>query len=125
MADAMRVELHKWGIRVSLIEPGAVETPLLDKNQQWLDRLEAQMTDEETRLYGSDLGTIRHVLDASTAKAMPVQRVVDKIVHALTSPRPKARYRLGSGSSGLRFLENLPTGLRDWLIRFKLNRFRS
>ena len=83
------------------------------------------MTAEETKLYSGDLGKVRHLLDDSVAKAMPVQRVVDKIVHAVTSPRPKTRYRLGSGSSGLRFLEDIPTGLRDWLIRFKLNRMRS
>ena len=122
MADAMRIELHRWGIRVSLIEPGAVETPLLDKNQQWLSRLESQMTNEEIKLYEHDFATIRHVLDDSTEKAMPVQKVVDAIALALTSSRPKARYRMGNGSSGLRFLEDLPTGLRDWLIRFKLGR---
>jgi NAD(P)-dependent dehydrogenase (short-subunit alcohol dehydrogenase family) len=122
LADSMRIELHRFGVRVSLIEPGPVETPLLDKNLAWLDDLESRMTEEQRELYEGELRLVRHVAQTSDARAMPVQRVVDCILDALTSRRPKARYRLGSGTSGVRFLERLPTRLRDWLIRFRLDR---
>jgi NAD(P)-dependent dehydrogenase (short-subunit alcohol dehydrogenase family) len=31
ITDAPRMELHPWGIRVSIIEPGAVATPIWEK----------------------------------------------------------------------------------------------
>ena len=123
-ADSMRIELHRWGIRMSLIEPGPIETPLLNKNLEWLDRLESQMTEEQATLYEREMRLVRHFAEASAEKALPVQRVVEAIEHALTAKRPNARYRLGSGTSGIGFLEKLPVRLRDWLIRWKLRRVR-
>jgi NAD(P)-dependent dehydrogenase (short-subunit alcohol dehydrogenase family) len=122
LADSMRIELHRFGVRVCLIEPGPIETPLLDKNLAWLDDLESRMTPEQRTLYDRDLALVRHVAQTSNERALPVQRVVDRVLHALTARRPKARYRIGASTSGVRFLELLPTALRDWLIRFKLGR---
>lgn len=124
MSDSMRIELHRWGIRVSLVEPGPIETPLLHKNLEWLDRLEARMTQQEAALYKREMRLVRHFAQLSGDTALPVQRVVDAIVHALTAKRPRARYRIGSSTSGVGFLEKLPVALRDWLIRWKLERVR-
>jgi NAD(P)-dependent dehydrogenase (short-subunit alcohol dehydrogenase family) len=124
MTDSLRIELHRFGIRISLIEPGPIETPMLHKNIEWIDRLEAQMSPEESALYKCEMRLMRHFATHSGATAMPVQRVVDTIVHALTASRPKVRYRIGSSTSGIGFLEKLPVRLRDWLIRWKLGNVR-
>jgi len=122
LADSMRVELHRFGIRVSLIEPGPIETPLLQKNIAWINHLTTRMNEEQAQRYEKELAVMRHVAGSSGERALPVQHVVERIVHALTASRPRARYRVGSSTAGVRFLERLPTGLRDWLIRFKLAR---
>jgi len=124
MTDSMRIELHRFGIRISLIEPGPIETPLLHKNVAWLDQLESRLTPEETSLYKRELALVRHFTESSGERALPVQRVVDAVAHALTAKRPRARYRIGRSTAGIGFLEKLPVGLRDWLIRWKLDRVR-
>ena len=40
LAESLRHELRDWGIRTSVVEPGAVATPIWDKGRAQADRLE-------------------------------------------------------------------------------------
>src|SRR3990167_7866879 len=44
MTDALRIELRRWGIAVSIIEPGSVKTPIWDKARGEADRVLDAMT---------------------------------------------------------------------------------
>ena len=50
LSDAMRLELRAWGIRVSVIEPGATTTPIWDKSLAAADAWADEASNEGMRL---------------------------------------------------------------------------
>jgi NAD(P)-dependent dehydrogenase (short-subunit alcohol dehydrogenase family) len=117
MTDALRVELRRWGISVSILEPGSVKTPIWSKVRSEVQRDIDVMTPETEVLYGEDMRAM-HVASLRLAETgMPVQRVVEAVVHALTARRPRTRYPLGF-QTRLAFIafRFLPARVRDWLI---------
>ena len=85
LSDSLRRELQLYGIRVILIEPSIVRTPMVDKavaqaeafrETEWWPALQAAV-----KAAGLERG-----------EALPVQRVVRVLVRALSSPHPRARY---------------------------------
>jgi NAD(P)-dependent dehydrogenase (short-subunit alcohol dehydrogenase family) len=120
-SDAWRVELRPWGITVSLVEPGSVETPIWDKGWAGVDELFSSAPREAIELYGPAVA-LRERLGANT---MPIEVVARAVEHALTARRPKARYLLGREARFMALLRFLPVRLRDWLIASQLPKYGS
>ena len=92
-ADALRVELHTSGVKVSLIEPGSVATPIWDKG-----RAEAQgvrIPPELAAQYGHVPAAMDKTLQQTASRGVPAEQVAEAVERALTSPRPRARYVIG------------------------------
>ncbi|MGQ9576753.1 MAG: SDR family NAD(P)-dependent oxidoreductase [Thermoguttaceae bacterium] len=118
LTDVLRVELRRWGIRVSIVEPASVKTPLWDKAQSEADRLAHQISPQLMGLYGEDLQALRRTTWRLAAQGMPVERVVRAVVHALTARRPKTRYPVGAQTRWAIFaVKFLPDRTRDWFVR--------
>lgn len=94
IGDALRMELRPWGIRVSLIEPGAVRTPIWDKGQRDADDLLGQVPEAEG-LYGAAIERMRELAREEARRGVPPERVAAAVEHALTSARPRQRYPVG------------------------------
>jgi NAD(P)-dependent dehydrogenase (short-subunit alcohol dehydrogenase family) len=86
LSDSLRRELRLYGIRVILIQPSIVRTPMVQKavaqaeafrGTEWWPAIQAAL-----KAAGLD----------RAGGALPVQRVVRVLVRALCSPRPRARY---------------------------------
>jgi NAD(P)-dependent dehydrogenase (short-subunit alcohol dehydrogenase family) len=118
LGDALRVELAPWKIRVSLVQPGAIQTPIWDKSKAANEALLARMPAACTELYGGAMEIMRREAEKMAGRAAPVRRVSDCVVHALTSKRPKTRYLCGGGAR-MDYIAGrwIPDGLRDRLIR--------
>lgn len=117
LSDALRLELRRWGISVSLVEPGTVKTPLWQRSMTRAEELIAQMPSEGHQLYGADIEAVKACSARRAAAAMPVTRVVQAVVHALCARRPKARYPLGFQTRlAIALFKILPVGVRDWLV---------
>jgi NAD(P)-dependent dehydrogenase (short-subunit alcohol dehydrogenase family) len=95
VSDALRRELRPWGIRVAVVEPGAVVTPIWDKGRETADRLEAEMGERARRLYGGLADRIRAETEKIPERGVEPDDVAQAIEHALTAPRPKVRYVVG------------------------------
>jgi NAD(P)-dependent dehydrogenase (short-subunit alcohol dehydrogenase family) len=93
--NALRVELRAWGIKVSIIEPGATATPIWDKSLAAANGLTEKIDEEHIQLYKNDLDAMTRATEELARTALPVETVVRSIVHALTAPRPRTRYRVG------------------------------
>ena len=118
LSDSLRVELRRWGITVSLIEPGNVKTPIWEKSRAWAQEMAQQIPPQGDQLYGPDLRAVEAVTAKMALRGMPVRRVVGVVVHALTARRPKTRYPVGFQTRlSIQVLKFLPVGLRDWLVR--------
>jgi len=117
ITDSLRMELRQWGIRVSIIEPGSVSTPIWDKSQRTADHLMANVPDAATALYGEDIAVVQKTARTLAAKAMPVSRVTRAVRRALTSRWPWTRYPVGAEAWGARrWARLLPDFCRDFLL---------
>ena len=118
LTDTLRLELHGTPIKVILIEPGPIRTLIREKArapyERWIDRdssawRETYETVLEPRLYAENPGPDRG--------EMGPEAVTRKLIHALESPNPKARYyvtRVTHIARAFRIL--LPSSMRDRLL---------
>jgi NAD(P)-dependent dehydrogenase (short-subunit alcohol dehydrogenase family) len=95
IADAWRLELRPWGVKVVLIEPAMTDTDLWRNAPETLESEAAAMSDEHRDLYGDHVEGMRKVVPRIQKMAKPVDTVTATIERALTAARPKPRYPVG------------------------------
>jgi NAD(P)-dependent dehydrogenase (short-subunit alcohol dehydrogenase family) len=122
LADALRLELRQTGVRVSMVEPGNVATPIWDKSvaaaRQLAERISDTSTGPALELYQRDLDAVYQAAERLCRTAMPVEKVVRAVVHALCSRRPKTRYPVGvQARLGFFAARWLPDPVRDWVVK--------
>lgn len=117
LADALRMELRPWQVRVSLIEPGPIRTDMWGEMLEDYDRMTAQLADRHREPYASHLAGNRKLLARLQKLASDPRKVVKAVEHALTSKRPKRRYLLDSLSRGQKaFVSIAPTAISDAVL---------
>jgi NAD(P)-dependent dehydrogenase (short-subunit alcohol dehydrogenase family) len=118
LTDALRLELYPWGIEVSIIEPGAIATPIWDTSLKISLEVESEMPADGKQLYHAAAERIRESVNQAAARAIPPDAVVQAVLHALTARRPKTRYLVGRDAK-LRaiMLKWLPDRLQDWILK--------
>lgn len=95
ISDSLRRELRPWGIQVSAIEPGAVQTPIWEKGAEAADGLMQNMPAEVMDHYGEVIDALRAEAKKFETDATDPQEVADAVAHALTASKPKTRYPVG------------------------------
>jgi NAD(P)-dependent dehydrogenase (short-subunit alcohol dehydrogenase family) len=117
-SDALRMEMVDAGIFVSLIEPGPIVTEFranaVKRFEQWVD-WENSLRVEEYRT-----GLLDRVYKGSgnSPFSKPASAVTAKLIHAIESPRPKARYFVTVPTYGADVLRRLlPTSLLDQVMK--------
>jgi NAD(P)-dependent dehydrogenase (short-subunit alcohol dehydrogenase family) len=114
IADAWRLELRRWGVRVVLIEPAMTDTDLWRKAPEALEDGEAGMSAAHRELYADHLAGMRKAIPRIQKMAKPVDTVTAAIERALTAPRPRARYLVGADVQVQAALNAVtPTRLKD------------
>jgi NAD(P)-dependent dehydrogenase (short-subunit alcohol dehydrogenase family) len=118
MADALRLELAPWGVRVSVVEPAQTDTDLWRQADQDFDSAIATLSPEHRTLYAKHLTGFRKTIPKSQKVARPVEAVAETIERALTQRRPRARYVVGTSTRAQVLVAQLtPTPVRDVLLR--------
>ena len=123
LTDALRQELQPDGIGVSVIEPGAVQTPIWEKGQRAVAAARTRFPPEAFVRYGRGLEVLGKLLSAGARRGVPATAVANAVVHALEAKRPRTRYLVG-GDAKLRalFRRLLPDRANDAVLRFFLGR---
>ena len=116
ITDALRMELREWGMSVSIIEPGAVRTPIWDKSLKRADDMLQEISPEGLDLYRYMLGKMRKAAEHQAHAGCPVEDVVQAVDHAMTSPKPKTRYVIGREAHMRVLLTHVPDRRRDKII---------
>jgi NAD(P)-dependent dehydrogenase (short-subunit alcohol dehydrogenase family) len=116
LTDVLRMELHAWGISVSLIEAGAVATAIWDKSLREADDLSHKVAPERYSLYKGLMAKVREEAAGAARNALPAEAVVKAVEHALTARKPKTRYLVGRDARMWLLLNLLPDRWRDRLI---------
>ncbi len=117
ITDSLRRELRPWGMHVSIVEPGAVATPIWDKSRAANEEVASRMPPESLELYGKLIDRIRTETIGLGETGTPPIKVAEAVAHALTASRPKTRYLVGSeAKSRARAAALLPDRVFDALI---------
>lgn len=121
MTDALRLELVPWGIRVSLIEPGAVQSNIWKRSTLSATRVLTGVTADRLALYEPQLRRLQEVLGRAAQRAIPADEVAHVVVRALTVPDPRARYLVGKDAKFRAWLKRiLPDRVQDRLLAWYL-----
>lgn len=116
IGDALRRELAPWGIEVSIIEPGNIQTPIWRKGIAWGEALKEQLSAEATQLYGGAIDGILRYIRGQDGRGLHPNEVARVVEQALASARPKTRYVVGRDAKAGALLARL---LPDrWVDRF-------
>lgn len=126
LAEAQRHELRRAGtrIRVSIVEPGEVQTAIWDKGDQSVLELENSLDQESEERYEWLVTQARGFLDEGRHKGIPPDRVAKAVEHALTARRPKPRYLVGIDAKFAgHIVSRAPDRVRDALVQMNVGRW--
>lgn len=122
LCDALRVELGGFGVKVVLIQPGAIDTPIWNKPtpaaMRELAHLEPAVAERYRRLFA----IVDETLALVQKQSAPVESVARTIVRALAARAPRARYRIGGDATMQLVARAIPTAVRDRALIFGLER---
>jgi len=105
MSESLRMELRPWGMHVVIIEPGAIDTPAVDKTLGDPDGMLRRMAPDAERLYGEMYrGFTKRAVKRERDGSSP-DVVADAVLRALRDRSPRRRYLVGKGA---RLLATLP-----------------
>src|SRR6266853_6141310 len=96
LTDSLRMELREWGISVSIVEPGAIRTPIWEKSVTGATESMSTAPTHLLELYRTILAKMTAIVAQAEKHASPVEDVVKAVEHALTAAKPKTRYEVGS-----------------------------
>jgi NAD(P)-dependent dehydrogenase (short-subunit alcohol dehydrogenase family) len=117
LGDSLRQELAPWGIKVVLVEPGSIDTPIWSSGEEDADRIFDKASPRLRELYGGAVERYRQVVKDTAERGVPPEKVAARIEHALTTSRPRARYLVGMDAQVMARLKPLlPTPVFDALI---------
>jgi NAD(P)-dependent dehydrogenase (short-subunit alcohol dehydrogenase family) len=123
IADALRIELKKFGVSVSLLEPGSVDTALWEKTRQGSQDA-AGLKPDAAKLYRRDLNALAKLTKMQARMAIPAERVAQIALRAFTCRRPRARYVIGLDARLIILANQLtPTALKDWALAKAIRRY--
>lgn len=91
LTDTLRMELHGSGVDISLIEPGPIES----RFRQNAERAFLQYVSIDGSAHESNYRAMLQRLKKeghATSFTLPASAVLERVIHALESPKPRARY---------------------------------
>jgi NAD(P)-dependent dehydrogenase (short-subunit alcohol dehydrogenase family) len=113
LSDGLRVELAPFGVSVSLIEPGVIETGFTDRSMKEAEKVRAPGSPYAAILDRAE--ELRKMSDLTAVGPECISRAIEK---AATSRWPSARYVAPLRSQIMvGFLRALPTRWADFMMR--------
>jgi NAD(P)-dependent dehydrogenase (short-subunit alcohol dehydrogenase family) len=116
VGDVFRQELRPWGIAVSIVEPGSIDTPIWDRGERTADEI-GERSPEREALYGQAIASYRKVVKQLAERGIPPEKVAKVVEHALSSGRPRSRYLVGIDAKlQARIKPFVPTPIFDRIV---------
>ncbi|CAF1584668.1 unnamed protein product [Didymodactylos carnosus] len=117
-SDCLRREMSAWSLRVSIIEPGPMQTPLSEGQNRLLSDLWIGLSSDVKERWGEDFtrNELEQLNNALIKHNENPQKVVQALRHAVTNTVPRIRYRPGWMSNIFFVLSMLPAWMIDRLL---------
>jgi len=117
VGDVFRQELRPWGISVSIVEPGTIDTPIWERGERNADEIEARAHPDHDALYGEAMESLRKLVRQMAERGIPPEKVAQAVEHALSARRPRSRYLVGvDAKAQARLRPLIPTPAFDRIV---------
>jgi NAD(P)-dependent dehydrogenase (short-subunit alcohol dehydrogenase family) len=116
ISDTLRLELRGSGIAVSLVEPGPIASRFRENCLPHFEQHIAWQTSVHRASYEAQLARLKNPGPVAPFTLGPAA-VLEKVIHALESPRPRARYPVTVPAKAFWWLKRvLSTRLMDRVL---------
>ncbi len=117
-SDVLRQEVGPHGVRVVVVEPGAIATPIWERGRAAGDRRWADVEPAVERRYARMVESVRGLADRAAREGLPPEAVAEVVGTAVTTARPRTRYLVGRDAVVQAWLGRLlPDRAMDALVR--------
>jgi NAD(P)-dependent dehydrogenase (short-subunit alcohol dehydrogenase family) len=101
LSDSLRREISGSGVKVAVVEPGAVKTAMAERDIATADRLKAGMATDQLERYGALIDAMSNLARSFDTDGVPAEHAAKVIAKAATAPRPRTRYTIGRDAAVL------------------------
>ncbi|CAF3263697.1 unnamed protein product [Rotaria sp. Silwood2] len=119
-SDCLRREMIPWGLRVSIIEPGFMRTPIIEQNHKSFEEFRSTLSKDVQIRWGEDFLKVQYNEETNNIFIKYAEdpiKVVRALQHAVMNAKPFIRYRPGWQSSFIFFpLSMIPAWIVDWIL---------
>jgi len=95
LGDAMRREAAPFGVNIVLVEPGGIDTPMVQGQIVEIERARASLNPEMLELYGGIYESYAKVFNQAATAGLAPATVAQTILDALAAEQPEPRYVVG------------------------------
>ena len=92
VSDSLRREVEPLGVKVVVVEPGAIVSEMSGRVGVTAERMTSEMTAEQRGRYSTLIQAVVSQAEAAVAKGLPAESAGRVIADAITSKRPHTRY---------------------------------
>jgi NAD(P)-dependent dehydrogenase (short-subunit alcohol dehydrogenase family) len=107
LADSARRETRGQDVHVVLVEPGAVRTPLMDRQVADAQAACEALPEAQRHFYGELYRSYHALLEKSASGGISAAQCAAVVDRALSAHRPRTRYRAGSDAKAITLLAGL------------------
>jgi len=124
VSDALRREVSDAGIKVVVVEPGAVKTEMAARGIATAQGLKADMTATQLARYGDLAAAVAAQARSFTDTGVSAEHAAKVIAKAATASHPRTRYTIGRDAAILvRVTRVVSDRVLDRIIRLNLRTF--
>lgn len=107
IVDATRREIAGQDVKIMVIEPGVVRTPLVARQVDEAERAAEALSGENARLYGGLYRKYHDMIRKNAGGGVSPEDCARQIYAAVTAARPATRYRVGSDAVAITTMARL------------------
>jgi NAD(P)-dependent dehydrogenase (short-subunit alcohol dehydrogenase family) len=124
VSDALRREVAELGIKVVVIEPGAVKTEMVDRGIATAEGLQANMSAAQSGRYADLAAAVTAQARSFSEVGVSAEHAAKIIAKAATASRPRTRYTIGRDAAILlRVSRVVSDRVLDRIVRQNLRSF--
>ena len=124
VSDALRREVAELGIKVVVIEPGAVKTEMAERGVATAEGLKVNMTAAQLARYGDLTAAIAAQARSFNDIGVSAEHAAKVIAKAATASHPRTRYTIGRDAAILvRISRVVSDRVLDGIVRLNLRSF--
>jgi NAD(P)-dependent dehydrogenase (short-subunit alcohol dehydrogenase family) len=118
LSDSLRREVGRLGVKVVVVEPGAVKTAMAERGVATADGLKDGMTADQLQRYGELIDAMSNLARSFDKDGVSSERAAKVIAKAATASHPRTRYTIGRDAAILvRLSRVLPDRVLDRVVR--------